>query len=253
MTSYLDINDIFNKINTLNTTERRCYIKFYLCRTKSPYYVNIKTTKQVFGTYTQERHYENKYYNRKYEIFVALLNYIKEMGGVIDKKLVYHLKSDCKNQSDFQEFQYHLYKTPPNVNLIIDFLSRYEYIFNDQYFNNINNYLKNTQITASNNPITSLKGNDILFLYSCNKSKNLFYVTPSKVISNNIPYRIVRIMIMSNSRIISNKIKNYIDNNFVVNNSFAKSEGFFILDSNKEPLTVELYNNQIIGIVDFSC
>lgn len=243
MSTTSNILTFLSHLQSINTVEeRRCCLMMFLCKTEGPYLTPIKKTIRQFGS-IRTRQIKPKFSHCKYKIFITLLAHIQSKKGFVEPKVIHQLRSDCADQNELDEFTYHLYKTPLPNNLIVELISLYQKYYNDFYFLHVVTHLAGNALVKHQK---SLKGNELHFVVSCNRTKDVFYTTADMLNWNNC--KTVKVANSYRYRTILANLKRYVDTSFIVNNSNIKNLGTFILGSDKIPLRVEIYNNKIIEI-----
>ncbi|QBB28637.1 hypothetical protein HgNV_032 [Homarus gammarus nudivirus] len=217
---------LIKHLATLDVSERQYCVKLYLSRNIGPYYIPVTISNTILRKHITPNNLPLNFSHRKYEMIMTILEYMTKCGGVVDKKCILQLNTDF-SATDITELFYHLYKAPPTDKIVKDILYQYSQTFKDPFFEAITH---------------STSGNVLDYIVECDKDKTKFITKGGLTvgISKSIGHRkLLKLM------------REYVDNNFIVNNKIVKKKNLvtFVIEPSKEPIQVELYNNFIISIL----
>ncbi|UBZ25621.1 hypothetical protein QKT26_gp31 [Carcinus maenas nudivirus] len=228
MSATENVPQLISHLKTLTPQERWNCMKLYMVKTKGPYFVPHKLSKQAFSRITVDPCTYVKFPNQKYTTFTTLLDFLRKDAGRdshIHEKFKYQLKSDCNSINDLNELSYHLYKSAPRHSLIEEIRLQYKKEFHDNFFDTIK---------------TLSEHHETHQIVGCNKQLNQFQTDKGIVI------------LVENSKYstkLLNTLRRRINEYFIVNNSKNHTLGTkFIHDPDKPPLFVETYSWYIVSV-----
>ena len=235
MSTTNSIPKLINYLNSLPKSERQHCVKLILCRTRCCFEVTVKFSKLRF---TNKVTTPSMIKSRKYEMFTILLEQIKINNGLFTNMLRYQLLSDCDTQEDFDEFIYHIFKTPPSDLFISRLLYQYKKTFQDDTFDNV---LQLQQFPINVNGSTNEE------VIACNRTKTLFF-------TNFHPEHGISVVNSINKIKILNNLRKFINVNFVVNSVAKNKQSVDTFIKKRDPLTpslfVQVYSGCIINIIN---